>query len=515
MDDTARGHVPAPGAAQPSADLAQDAGVGARVRLRRRTARPLALLLLAGTAALTLVAGRLGGLLVGRGLLLAVVLAWAACGVGAALLLAARPAASARRDGALVLAVAAGLQALALTSGPQLSDDLYRYVWDGTVAAAGIDPYAFPPAAPELARLRRPFLWPAPERCARDRDARPRGDRADPFASRSTPVDCTRLNRPTVRTIYPPVAQLAFRGLAAVTGGSGGELAVQVPAALLSLALTGLLVALLRRARRPPGWALLYAATPLAGLEAGMDGHVDVLAGLFGVAALGIAARAPAAGRAAGRRRGAGLRQGALVGILLAAATLVKLYPAALAAAALPRLGLLTRRAAAAVAAGGAFAVAAYAPHVRAVGREVLGYLPGYLRENDYGSGDRYLLLRHLLPPELAAPAAGLLLAGIVAVAVARAPRTGDVAALAAAATALVGSAFLVLTPGNAWYGVLLVACAALAGRPEWWAVVVANYVVYVDAVLRAGTPWPTLSYAAAAALAAGAALRRRRTAGF
>lgn len=459
--------------------------------------RVLATLLLLGTAILTAVAGRLGGILVGRGQLLAAVLAWAGCGIAAALLLARRPG---RRDGALVLAVAAGLQVLALTSGPQLSDDLYRYVWDARVAAAGIDPYAFPPDAPELIRVRERFLWPEPADCQRDRLSQPRDARANPFANTFVPVGCTRINRPSVRTIYPPVAQLAFRGIRAVTGGRGGELQIQVPAALTSLALTGLLVGLLRRARRPPGWALLYAATPLAGLEAGMDGHVDVLAALLAVAALAVVTE----------RRGGDLARGAAVGVLLAAAALVKIYPLALAAVALPRLGLRRPAAALAVGAGLLAGALAYAPHVRAVGVMVLGYLPGYLRENDYGSGERFLLLRHVVPLSLGAPVAALLLAAIVTVAAVRTPRDGDIAAIAAVSASVVGLAFLVLTPGNAWYGTLLIACAVVGERPEWWGVVVANYVVYADAIFGTATPWPSLCYLAAGLLAGGAALGRR-----
>ncbi|HKI54947.1 MAG TPA: hypothetical protein VJ987_12545 [Anaerolineales bacterium] len=32
---------------------------------------------------------------------------------------------------------------------PTLSDDMYRYVWDGRVQAQGISPYRYPPNAPE------------------------------------------------------------------------------------------------------------------------------------------------------------------------------------------------------------------------------------------------------------------------------------------------------------------------------------------------------------------------------
>ena len=54
----------------------------------------------------------------------------------------------------LVVTVAAALR-LALVAGePALSNDVYRYVWDGRVQAAGINPYRHTPADPELAFLR-------------------------------------------------------------------------------------------------------------------------------------------------------------------------------------------------------------------------------------------------------------------------------------------------------------------------------------------------------------------------
>jgi hypothetical protein len=35
-----------------------------------------------------------------------------------------------------------------------LSDDIYRYGWDGLVQRAGLNPYLYPPEAPELAFIR-------------------------------------------------------------------------------------------------------------------------------------------------------------------------------------------------------------------------------------------------------------------------------------------------------------------------------------------------------------------------
>ena len=53
-----------------------------------------------------------------------------------------------------VLVVGALLRILVLPMTPGLSDDVYRYVWDGRTAWAGWNPYALAPDAPELEGLR-------------------------------------------------------------------------------------------------------------------------------------------------------------------------------------------------------------------------------------------------------------------------------------------------------------------------------------------------------------------------
>ncbi|MGW3248858.1 hypothetical protein ACWDAS_40995, partial [Streptomyces sp. NPDC001070] len=65
----------------------------------------------------------------------------------------------------LVLAGAAAVALAGLAAPPRTSTDMYRYAWDGRVQAAGISPYAFPPAAPELAKLRDDWLFPAKGSC--------------------------------------------------------------------------------------------------------------------------------------------------------------------------------------------------------------------------------------------------------------------------------------------------------------------------------------------------------------
>jgi hypothetical protein len=54
----------------------------------------------------------------------------------------------------LVLGVAVAMRLLTLTALPILLSDAYRYVWDGRVQLAGINPYRYLPVADELAFLR-------------------------------------------------------------------------------------------------------------------------------------------------------------------------------------------------------------------------------------------------------------------------------------------------------------------------------------------------------------------------
>src|ERR1700677_1560614 len=65
---------------------------------------------------------------------------------------------------AAILLGGIAVQLVAVSAPSQNSTDLYRYVWDGRVQAAGIDPYAYVPAANQLTGLRdqgQDFLWRA------------------------------------------------------------------------------------------------------------------------------------------------------------------------------------------------------------------------------------------------------------------------------------------------------------------------------------------------------------------
>ena len=66
----------------------------------------------------------------------------------------------------LTFSVAILLRAYVLLFDPLLSSDIYRYIWDGKVQAAGISPYRYLPADEALAFLRDGAIFPNINRAA-------------------------------------------------------------------------------------------------------------------------------------------------------------------------------------------------------------------------------------------------------------------------------------------------------------------------------------------------------------
>jgi hypothetical protein len=148
----------------------------------------------------------------------------------------------------LVLSAAAALRLVLVAGEPVFSDDVYRYVWDGRVVAAGMDPYAFPPAAEELARFRDSGF--------------------------------EHINNKELRTIYPPLAQVVFGAVAAV---SPTPRAFRLVAALADVGVVFLLMSIVRlragpEARAPAAVGIAYGLNPLACVETAMSGHLEPLA---------------------------------------------------------------------------------------------------------------------------------------------------------------------------------------------------------------------------------------------
>lgn len=200
---------------------------------------------------------------------------------------------------AAVWGVGLGARALLLPLEPHFSDDVYRYLWDGWVQLAGLNPYLHAPADPALAELRT--AWHA------------------------------LVNHPEVPTIYPPAAQAVFFLLAAA---GSSILLLKLAWIACDLGTAWIVDRLARRresAAGPPAGEggrtagggsralLLYLWCPLLVLEVAWSAHLEPLGLLPMVAAVLLL------GSRAERWRGREHVAGALLGLGAA----VKLAPAA------------------------------------------------------------------------------------------------------------------------------------------------------------------------------------------
>ena len=168
--------------------------------------------------------------------------------------------------GLFVVAIAA--RAAVVPARPDLSTDIYRYLWEGRVILSGANPFMTTPSDTSLAALR----------------------------------DGTYdlVNHKSLPTIYPPLAQGLFAAAAWIRPN---VTALKIIFSLFDVATIALLVVLLRARGRPPTHALVYAWSPLVIVETGHSGHVDA-AGVF-LLVLGLVLWQR------GRRLGAGLAFGA------------------------------------------------------------------------------------------------------------------------------------------------------------------------------------------------------------
>ncbi|MBA3324208.1 MAG: DUF2029 domain-containing protein [Rhodobacteraceae bacterium] len=300
----------------------------------------------------------------------------------------------------VTLLVAALARAIALPAPPALSNDALRYIWDGRVQAAGVNPYLYVPADERLAPLRDGAIYPHINR----KDYAP--------------------------TIYPPAAQMIF--LAATRFGESFfvmKLAMVTFEALAIVAIMAWLVALgLPRAR-----VLIYAWHPLPIWEFAGTGHIDAAAIAFLCLALAAAQRG---------------RQG-WTGIALAAGTLVKVFPLVLAPALWRRWNW--RMPTAFLAACLLF----YLPYLGA-GERIFGFAVGFSDEEGFRDGRGFYLVALARALGLPSPsgavfaAAGLLVLAALAAAIVLGRQAVEPRPMHAIALA---SAFLVITsPHYAWY---------------------------------------------------------------
>jgi hypothetical protein len=237
----------------------------------------------------------------------------------------------------IIFAVALAARLVCVAAPPFLSTDIYRYVWDGKVQAAGINPFRYIPADSHLAFLRDLAIYP-------------------------------RINRAgSAHTIYPPAAQLIFLLITRI----------HASVAFMKLAWVGFeavtclfLLRIFKLLDLKPERVLIYAWHPLCLWEIASSGHIDAATITFLTIAIYSRLR----------------NNSAAAGAWLALATLTKLYPAALLPAFFHKGKWKMPAIFAAIVAIG---YACYS----SVGLGVFGYLPGYAQEEGLDSGTRFFLL--------------------------------------------------------------------------------------------------------------------------
>jgi rSAM/selenodomain-associated transferase 1 len=239
----------------------------------------------------------------------------------------------------IVLGFAVAMRMMTLFAEPFLSSDIYRYVWDGMVQHAHVNPYRYVPGDAALSYLRV--------------------GHEDIFNNIN--------RRDYARTIYPPVAQMIYW---AVTLVSPTVQAMKVAMFGFECVTAGVLIAMLRWMGRSSAEVLLYAWCPLLVWEIAGAGHVD--AAVFCFVTLALLAR--------------WRNLPVLTGLLLGCAVMTKFYPLVLLPALWKRGDWKMPVTVAAVCAAG------YAMYSSA-GMLVLGFLKGYSQEEGINSGSRFFLL--------------------------------------------------------------------------------------------------------------------------
>jgi len=330
----------------------------------------------------------------------------------------------------IILGVGVALRVALLFVHPHLSTDAFRYVWDGRVQGAGINPYRYIPAAPELAFLRDAAIYP--------------------FINRAD----------YAVTIYPPAAEILFFLVGRI---ADGLVALKLAYFAFEAVTVLVLLDLLRRIGQPASRVVAYAWHPLAIWEIAGSAHVD--AAMVSLMVLGIWVAVVA-------------RRLVLAAGVIAVAAMMK----PLAALALPIAWKPWDWRAPAAAVG--VAALLYLPYL-SVGTGMFAFVGGYVQEESLASGEAFWpvwLITALVGPVpglrtvyiLAAAALVLALAFRLAFAAEE-----DAESRLRRLSWLVFAGVFALSPGYPWYYLCLVPFLVLFGSPHLWAATIAVYLLY------------------------------------
>jgi alpha-1,6-mannosyltransferase len=353
----------------------------------------------------------------------------------------------------VVLLIAAALRLPLIVSPPFLSTDVYRYVWDGRVQAAGINPYRYLPADPALATLRDDVVYP-------------RINRAD-YAP----------------TIYPPAAEALYGAVGVVWSSVTAVKATMVGFEMLAVFC---LLRLLAAAALPPERVLIYAWNPLPVWDFAGNGHIDgAVCGLV-AAALLLRVR---------QRHG-------WAGGVLGLAILTKFLPAVVAPV------LWRRRAGWRTVAAAIATIAVFYLVYSSVGLRVFGFLRGYGDEEGYASGEGFWLLAGLSRIAGLTPPVVILYKVCVAAILlglgawfAFVRRPDDPVSICRAAGIMMATLTFAISPHYPWYFAWLAIPSVLAATPAVVWLSTAPILMYLD-TFGDRFVWPSVVYVPAILLA-------------
>src|SRR6266446_3045524 len=336
------------------------------------------------------------------------------------------------RSTLIIVLVLAGIFRLSIVFAPPfLSDDIYRYVWDGRVQAAGINPYHYIPADEHLQSLRDEEIYPKINR------------------------------RDYAHTMYPPAAEATYF---LTTRISESVTWMKLTIVGFELITVWLLMELLASFGMPRQRILIYAWHPLAVWEFAGSGHIDPLALAFIALAL------------LARRR----NWETATGIALGLATLAKLFPIVLFPALYKRWGWKMPAALVAT------IVVGYLPYLGVGPLGVLGFIPGYAQERGIVSGDQFFILGLMdrllgvkLPNTVFLSFAGAVLLGLAFWSVFK---SGDDDGGYLKRSLVLGTAFMVLfAPDFPWYFAWLIPFLCFVPSIPVFYLTVSSFALYLS----------------------------------
>lgn len=169
-----------------------------------------------------------------------------------------------RRNLIVIFSASLIFRLILLPGIPIHENDIYRYIWEGKVFAAGINPYKYPPVQasvmPSSADEKQDFKT---LKAIRD---------ADPGSYR-------RISYKDVPAVYPPLTQTVF-ALSALLA-PGALWFMKALFVMLDMGVIIFIYLILTRLRQNPLYIIIYSWNPLVLKEFANSGHYDALAVFF------------------------------------------------------------------------------------------------------------------------------------------------------------------------------------------------------------------------------------------